>query len=118
MGGTLLAIVLAGTLAVGQAFRPFHHLPGPRNCAGSVLRPCDRHRRRAPGSPLFGAEAEGYNRDYLTRTLGVSDKKIERIVESGWNILTLEIGVLEERVGWLSARIPFRSVEIRILSEL
>ena len=57
---------------------------------------------------LFYAKADpsiiAYNRQYLIDTLGFTEEKLDKIEtrkdEKG-TILTLEIGVLDERVNWL-----------------
>lgn len=110
------AIIAAWLLACGSAFQPTAQ-HGPIASHDRRV-PRDTHRRyRLP--PLFGTDPStiAYNREYLTRTLGVSDDKIWKVSGKEWNILTLEIGVLEGRVRWLSERLALKENEVKKIAQ-
>ena len=51
-----------------------------------------------------------YNRQYLIDTLGISEDKLDT---RSANVLTAEIGVLDERVNWLKDRLNLKENEIK-----
>ena len=122
---TLHAILIAGLLGSCVAFPPsaqrsLHTSNG--NYLGFVQG--NSHRRCRPTqSPLFAAPTPtdsftiAYNTKYLTQTLGVSDAKMEKRSERPWDILTLEIGVLEERADWLTTRLGLKPSEIKKIAQ-
>ena len=54
-----------------------------------------------------------YNRQYLIDTLGFTEEKVNKIETSVYNMFTLEIGVLDERVNWLKDRLNLKENEIK-----
>jgi len=69
--------------------------------------------RRHPSTALFYAakdECIAANKKYLSRRLGLTKDQVQRLQTDGLpNILTLEDGVLEERVDWLKKRLKLKN---------
>ena len=67
---------------------------------------------------LFNAKTDpsliAYNRQYLADTLGFSEDKLGK---RSANILTAEIGVLDERVNWLKDRLNLKENEIKKITQ-
>ena len=55
------------------------------------------------------------NRQYMMDTLGFSDQKLDKIEASASNILSLDIGILDERVQWLKKRLNLTNNEVKKL---
>lgn len=95
----LFVVVLCSTAAFLQAPRRFIYAA---------------HQCRNPTTPFLYAttkdECIAANKKYLTQKLGLSKNQVQKLQEDGLpNILTLEDGVLEERVDWLKKRLKLRN---------
>ena len=55
------------------------------------------------------------NRQYMMDTLGFSEKRLDKIESSASNILSLDIGTLDERVQWLKKRLNLTNNEVKKL---
>jgi len=54
----------------------------------------------------------------LGQALGVSKEKVEKLSSRNvWNVLTLEIGVLEELMRWLSERLGLKENEMQRMAQ-
>ena len=121
------AIIVAGLVGSLAAFPPALHRSLRKSNGGAFgfVSPDHCHPRRSSWSPLFAAfepadaATKSYNRQYLSRTLGVSKDKIDTLSArtGGGNILTLEIGVLEERVEWLTQRLNLKANEMKRIAQ-
>lgn len=75
----------------------------------------DRYHYRqyvSPSKPLLNLESPptdeaviASNKDYLFKTLGFGEEQFEILQTKGTHILTLENGILEDRVNWLKERL-------------
>jgi len=124
-GAMLRIIIVAWVLGSCVAFLPSAQC-GSHQSKGSVcdLVQCKNHRPYGSSrSPLLVAltstdvTTKTYNMRYLTEVLGISDSKMEKLSRSQWNILTLEIGVLEKRVHWLTKRLKLRTTEMKKIAQ-
>mmetsp|Transcript_3980 Transcript_3980/g.6119 ORF Transcript_3980/g.6119 Transcript_3980/m.6119 type:complete len:403 (-) Transcript_3980:20-1228(-) len=106
------------------SFAMFFGLPGVplflvEVCATAFHQPSIRYihvhqsQCRHPTMPFLCATKDEYiaaNKNYLTRKLGLTKDQVQRLQTDGLpNILTLEEGVLEERVDWLKKRLKLRN---------
>ena len=121
MSGAIATVLVSWLAAHGSAF------PSPRQRSqnkftGGFL-PRDQHRQRwtLQGSPFEPADplVISGNRKYLNQTLSLSENQLDDILsrEGGGNILTLDIGVLEERVYWLTARLDLKKNEMKKIAQ-
>jgi len=102
---------------VGNAFQPYYHYRHQHPYRGvDVLHQKDYRRRLvqlsyAPTDPSIIQ----YNRQYLSDTLGFSEDKLDKIAahKGGGNILSLEIGILDDRVKWLKNRLSLNDDQIK-----
>mmetsp|Transcript_28683 Transcript_28683/g.53017 ORF Transcript_28683/g.53017 Transcript_28683/m.53017 type:complete len:415 (-) Transcript_28683:330-1574(-) len=122
-----MAILVAWLSDSGSAFQQFNH----RSQTTSTLRlnverrvigfQRDHYRQdRSNWKPLFGrppkdASIVAENEDFLTGTLGFSEDKLKKPTTK--RILTLENGVLEERVDWLKERLKLNTNEIKKMAQ-
>jgi len=71
------------------------------------------HQDRHPTTPFLYVtkdECIAANKKYLTQKIGLSKEQVQRLQTDGLpNILTLEDGVLQERVDWLKKRLKLRN---------
>ena len=121
------AIIVTGLLGSLTAFQPSLHrsLHKLHNNPLNFVRPEICHQRQSSSSPLFAAfdpanaATKLYNTQYLSQTLGVSKEKIENYSSrtGGGNILTLEIGVLKERVDWLTKRLDLKVSKMKRIAQ-
>ena len=121
LSGAIATVFLGWRTAHGLAFPP----PGRRRhgeFANSVL-PRDHHCRRwsLPGAKFEGTDPSviSGNREYLRRALGFSEDQLDNISTKvgGGNILTLQPGVLEERVRWLTSRLDLKKREMKKMAQ-
>ena len=122
---TLCAVIIAEVMGSFVAFLPsaqrsLHTFNG--NCFDFVQR--SNHRRcPSPCSPLFAFPTPtdsftiAYNQKYLTQTLGVSEAKMEKLSRNLYNIVTLEVGVLDERADWLTERLGLTKNEMKKIAQ-
>mmetsp|Transcript_35696 Transcript_35696/g.86158 ORF Transcript_35696/g.86158 Transcript_35696/m.86158 type:complete len:142 (-) Transcript_35696:29-454(-) len=110
-----LAILAVYLIEFGAAFQPSNHL---RVGTSRSVQFRQRHGHlNAATDPSIIAS----NREYLINVLGVSPNKVKTIeirrAENNWggSIITLEIGVLEERSAWLRNRLDLNESECKKL---
>ena len=75
-------------------------------------------RRRFGDGSRTAPSVVSRNRDYLGQTLGFSEGHLDAISNTkGMNFLTLDTGVLEERVRWLTARLDLKESEMKKMAQ-
>ena len=121
------AIIVTGLFGSLAAFQPSLHRSLLKSNGGALnfVSPENCHPQRSPLSPLFAAfeptdaGTKLHNRQYLNRTLGVSKHLLDKLSArtGGGNILTLEIGVLEGRVDWLTKRLNLKVNEMKRIAQ-
>jgi len=121
MRGVVLTVFVGWLTTNALAFQ----LPGQRRQSKFANSFLPRNHRCQRWS-LQGTKFEGTdplvilgNRKYLSQTLSFSEDQLDKILEKegGGNILTLEIGVLEERVHWLTSRLDLKKNEIKKIAQ-
>ena len=98
-----------------------HHRQSLPSCAPST--PIDSAGQRrlfttsttTPTSTTTDPSLVEANRQYMVNSLGFSDQKLDKIESSASNILTLDIGTLDERVSWLKKRLNLTNTEVKKL---
>jgi hypothetical protein len=81
-------------------------------CAAAFHHPCLPYRHQSTKQLLYATKDErvAANKKYLTRKLGLTKDQVQKLQMDGLpNILTLEVGVLEERVDWLKKRLKLKN---------
>ena len=67
------------------------------------------------GRPAIDPSIIEHNRQYLNDKLGFSKEKLDKIAAptSNCNILTLDIGILDDRVNWLKNRLSLTDNQVK-----
>ena len=115
----LYNVFVTSAFQVQYYYQQHSHQKHHRHQVGSLLDRTENCYRPRCTKPLFvsGRKADpsiiSYNRQYLIDTLGFTEEKLN----SSDNILTAEIGVLDERVNWLKDRLNLKENEIKRITQ-
>lgn len=116
----MLMYALFFASAVGYAFQPHHRQQLLSYRTGNIL----DHRlflrlSSQGGRPPTDPSIIEHNRQYLSNTLEFSKEKLDKLEDptSACHILTLDMGILDERVSWLKNRLSLNDNEINKITQ-
>ena len=123
MGEAIAKIFVAWLATFGSAFEPSGR-SDRKKTRSHVLGRGNGRQHWPSSSQLFGNGSRtnpsivAGNREYLAQTLGFDEDRLDNIsARKEWNFLTLETGVLKERVHWLTTRLDLKENEMKKIAK-
>ena len=123
MGEVTARIFIAWLATFGSVLAPSGQ-SDRKNTRSHVLGRGNVCQHRQPRSQLFGNGSHTHpsivagNREYLGQTLGFSEDQLDKISTSKERtFLTLDTGVLKERVRWLTTRLDLKENEMKKIAQ-